>query len=84
MIKNKKGRSCNFGPKTNLNGYSRKAFSVRYVSPFCDGVQCEKCGSDYMRFSVDGYCQGCQQLVEYVIREQLAAIVPAKAGREIR
>ncbi len=23
-----------------------------------------------MRFSVDGYCQGCQQRVEYVIRER--------------
>lgn len=84
MIKNKKGRSCNLGPKTNLNRHSRKAFSVPYGSPFGLGVQCRKCGSDYMRFSVDGYCQGCQQRVEYVIRERLAATVPAKAGRAIR
>ena len=34
-----------------------------------NAVQCLKCGSDYMRFAVDGYCQNCQQRVEYILRE---------------
>jgi DNA-directed RNA polymerase subunit RPC12/RpoP len=32
--------------------------------------QCLKCGSDYMRFSKDGFCQDCQQRVEFIVRER--------------
>lgn len=32
--------------------------------------QCVKCRSDYMRFAIDGYCQDCQQRVEFIVRER--------------
>jgi len=34
-----------------------------------DSGQCKKCRSDYMKFSVDGFCQNCQQKVEFIVRE---------------
>lgn len=30
--------------------------------------QCSRCRSDYMDYAVDGYCQDCQQRVEFIVR----------------
>jgi hypothetical protein len=57
--------------------------SKRFLFPdyrhFSHSVQCQYCGSDYMRFAVNGYCQPCQQRAEYVIRERPATADRAKA-----
>lgn len=42
------------------------AFNYRKNAPF---GQCQKCGSDYMKFSVNGFCQDCQQRCEFITRE---------------
>ena len=54
-----------------LTGKLKRLFLVDYTA---NGAlkQCHYCGSDYMRFSVNGYCQRCQQLAEYVIRSRKA------------
>jgi hypothetical protein len=31
--------------------------------------QCRNCRSDYMKFAVKGFCQHCQQRVEFIVRE---------------
>jgi len=57
------------GIKTNYTkGHSTQFFRLRHMvgSQFS---RCRKCGSDYMRASIDGYCQPCLQLVEYRARE---------------
>ncbi len=52
-------------------GGIEKRFDVFHYRQFDRFGQskCRKCGSDYMRFSVDGYCQNCQQKVEFIVRE---------------
>lgn len=52
----------------HLTGKSKR-FSAYDYKHFPHSVQCKYCGSDYMQFSVDGYCQRCQQRCEYAIRE---------------
>jgi hypothetical protein len=44
-------------------------FHYRQFHRFGQSIECRKCGSDYMRFSVGGYCQDCQQKVEFIVRE---------------
>lgn len=61
-----------------LTGNQRRFFNSDYTH-FPLVVQCQYCGSDYMRFSVNGYCQRCQQRAEYVIRESPATAERAKA-----
>jgi hypothetical protein len=34
-----------------------------------DLSKCVQCRSDYMKFSVQGVCQDCQQKVEFILRE---------------
>lgn len=53
----------------HLTGKSKGFFDSHYKH-FPHSVQCHYCGSDYMRFSVNGYCQRCQQKAEYVLRER--------------
>jgi len=51
-----------------LNGNQKaiSAFDFNRKQPF---GQCVRCRSDYMKFAVDGYCQDCQQKVEFILRE---------------
>lgn len=56
-------------------------FSTPNYSPYRHAVQCSFCGSDYMRFSVGGYCQRCQQRVEYIVREHRATAEKARGAR---
>ena len=37
-------------------------------------IRCIYCGSDYMRHAVNGYCQSCQQRVEFINRERRASM----------
>ena len=54
-----------------LTGNQRRFFNSDYRF-FAHSVQCRFCGSDNMRFAVNGHCQRCQQRVEYVLREHPA------------
>lgn len=48
---------------------NQKAFSAFDCNRKQMRGQCVKCRSDYMKFAVDGFCQDCQQRVEFVRRE---------------
>ena len=52
----------------HLTGTSKRFLFSDYRH-FPHAVQCLFCGSDYMKFATEGYCQGCQQRAEYVVRE---------------
>lgn len=78
MDRNNKARlvvATNAGSNQNqINnaGGIPKRFDVFYYRQFDrlgQSIKCMKCGSDYMRFSVGGYCQHCQQKVEFIVRE---------------
>jgi hypothetical protein len=40
--------------------------------------QCLGCKSDYMKFSHSGYCQDCQQRVEFIRRERPEVLTKIK------
>ena len=71
MRRNRKADLRGVGSKPNLNGHLRNRFSVFNDTQSGSLVQCQKCGSDYMRFSLNGYCQRCLQRVEFIQREKL-------------
>jgi predicted amidophosphoribosyltransferase len=77
MKKNKAEARDHFGTKTNYtNGRSKQCSRFHYLAGG-EFSRCQKCGSDYMRASIDGYCQRCLQQIEYASRERpdvLAAI----------
>ncbi len=59
-----------FKPKTFINaGGISKGFDAFNCRKNVSFGQCQKCGSDYMKFSVDGFCQYCQQRCEFIMRE---------------
>lgn len=62
----------------HLTGKSKWFFisDYRYFAPV---VQCRYCLSEYMRCAVDGFCLGCQQRVEFVIREHPETVERTKA-----
>ncbi len=55
-----------------------KRFLRSEYKQFSHSNQCNYCGSDYMRFSLMGYCQRCQQRAEYVLRERLMTAAKVK------
>jgi len=75
MIANSKGTATNSPskPKSFLitgGDKKRSGFSnYRYSARFGQSVKCSQCHSDYMKFSVNGFCQDCIQRVEYIVRE---------------
>lgn len=69
MTRSKKADLRGAGSKTNFTGGEIKAFSNRKYNPYWKTVQCRFCGSDYMRYAVNGYCQRCQQRAEFVLRD---------------
>lgn len=70
MYRNEKADLRRIGQKTNfLNGHSKKFSAPKYILVGTN-IQCLQCGSDYMRFHVEGLCQRCQQRVEFIQREQ--------------
>ena len=72
----KAGHRLSHGSGSNekwLTGNQRFLFIPHYKD-FSHSVQCQYCRSDYMSFSVDGYCQRCQQRTEFVIRKRPTTI----------
>ncbi len=69
MAKYEKADLRGIGSKEkHLTGKSKR-FLISDYKHFPHSVQCRHCGSDYMRYAVDGYCQRCQQKAEHVLRE---------------
>mgnify|MGYP006919235617 CR=1 FL=1 len=66
--------------KNHSTGKSKRIFVRNYIQ-FSTTVQCRHCASDYMRFSVNGYCQTCQQRAEFEIREH-AERAKTKGGNQ--
>lgn len=89
MTRNRKADLRGIGSsEKHLTGKSKRFFNADFstgleniASIFGRMIRCKFCGSDYMRFAVDGYCQRCQQLAEYVIRERPATAQRARASR---
>lgn len=85
---NKKTGAMNTGSyQTYFAGGKNKGFDVSNYSlsaRFGQSVKCQKCKSDYMKFAVDGFCQDCQQRVEFIIREHPATANSARSqNREV-
>ena len=55
--------------KFNNAGGTIKRFDVFNFRGIATLRQCTKCGSDYLRFAVNGFCQDCLQRAEFVVRE---------------
>ena len=69
MNKKKAEAYDRFGTRTSyMNGTSKQLSRFQYKAGGRSS-QCRKCGSDYMRASIDGYCQRCLQLIEHTSRE---------------
>ena len=69
MVRNEKADLRGIGStEKHLTGKSKRFLFTDYRH-FAHVVQCFSCGSDYMKFATEGYCQGCQQRAEYVVRE---------------
>jgi len=69
MNKTKAEASDHFGAKTNYMNERSKQFSRFQYFTGGQFSRCRKCGSDYMRGSIDGNCQRCLQQIEYASRE---------------
>ncbi len=69
----KKTGTANTGSYQNyFAGGKNKSFDASNYSlsaHFGQSMKCQKCKSDYMKFAVDGFCQDCQQKVEFIVRE---------------
>lgn len=55
--------------QTNFAGGKNKRFDVYNFTSIPFLRQCRNCGSDYMKFSENGFCQNCQQRCEFIARE---------------
>lgn len=78
LVKMGKPQTANDGKGLSENqnqinaGSISKRFDVFKYSQsarFGQCFACRKCGSDYHKFAVDGFCQDCQQKVEFINRE---------------
>lgn len=86
MYRNSKAGATNTGSNqkqfTNAGG-TGKRFDLFYYRQFArcgQFIKCRRCSSDYMKFSLDGYCQNCQQKVEFVVREHPHVARQARNG----
>ena len=70
MYRNEKADPRGIGQKTRFSNRHSKKFSAPKYILVGTNIQCLHCGSDYMRFHVEGLCQRCQQRVEFIQREQ--------------
>lgn len=71
MNTNGKADAVNIGSNQNqyITGGNKRLNAFQYRANR-DSFQCKRCGSDYGRFaSPDGFCQDCQQRVEFIRRE---------------
>lgn len=49
-----------------INNQKISAFDFRRIR---SSSQCFSCGGDYLKYSVNGYCQDCLQKIEFIKRE---------------
>lgn len=68
-MKNKKAGHYTSHNQNTFAGGKFKSFDAFNFKQNRHFSQCRQCGSDYMRFAQGGYCLGCQQKVEFIIRE---------------
>lgn len=73
MHKNRKAESgaIRFGSVKKTNNFTGGDFDV-FAFKYKENLrlnQCRKCGSDYMKYAVGGFCQNCVQKVEFITRE---------------
>jgi hypothetical protein len=79
MTRNEKADLRGAGSKKkHLTGTSKRFFNSDYKH-FAGAGQCKHCGSAYLRFAVNGYCQGCQQRVEFIVRESRGLVANDKS-----
>lgn len=70
-MKNEKTQVTSLGLNQNFSftgGKNKGLNSLNYRKYERNG-QCSQCGSDYMKHSVNGFCQDCMQRVEFIVRE---------------
>ncbi len=83
---NKRAGAMNTGVYPNyFAGSKNKSFDVSYYNQparLGQSFACRKCGSDYHKFAVDGFCQNCQQRVEFIVREFPATANAARNKNE--
>lgn len=72
MGKNERADLRGIGSNEKHSAVKSKRFHVSDYKHFPHSIQCQGCGSDYMRFAVDGYCQWCQQEAEHAVRDRSA------------
>jgi len=71
-----KAEACDrFDTKTNYINRRSRQFSKIHSMVGGQLSRCRKCGSDYMRASIDGHCQRCLQQIEYASRERPDVLV---------
>jgi hypothetical protein len=63
---------------TNQKSLVQSNFRRSHISS-----QCIRCNSDYMKFSVNGFCQNCQQKAEFVKREH-SNLLDQNKNKEVR
>jgi hypothetical protein len=80
MAKNEKADLRGIGSNEKRLTANQRGFFIPDYKGISTAKQCRFCGSDYMRFAVDGYCQRCQQHTEYIIREHPHTAARARAG----
>lgn len=69
MRPKQKADVSSIGSRNDFNGKLNSAFSYLNCTAMPTAVQCRKCGSDYMRYAVEGFCQRCQQRAEFFRRD---------------
>lgn len=69
MFKTNGATSANRGHVKTPSDTNQERFSKQNLTGYWRDRQCRRCYSDYMKFSLEGYCQRCQQRVEYILRE---------------
>lgn len=64
--------------KHSIANGNQKTFSAFDYRQNRHASQCRRCGSDYMKYSYDDYCQDCQQRVEFIRREHPEVLAQVK------
>lgn len=85
MKDKEKADAVNIGnKKTNELIKLYQAFFRFDINKSVNFGQCIRCKSDYMNFSVNGYCQNCIQRVEFVNREHPQVLKKIRCAAEVQ
>ena len=82
MVRDERADLHGIGSYEKFTTANRKRFFETKYRQFPHLNQCKNCSSDYMRYSIDGFCQRCQQRAEFVIRERLTIVTTARGSRK--